>query len=164
MNTDLFAFRAGPHPGNEVVTTPSIEGIEGIEGIEKTNATCPADSSHAPQYLVWSQSTRINYRSFKMRNGQTKYAAEPTNNPNAILLRPGGLHDPQTLIAGEMSITSDSKAAKELFTAIKKVITTRFKKINSYYLGAEAMEILANGGRLTSNAKAPQEYDLSRPS
>ncbi len=158
IKNELFGLRAGSHSSNEVQITRHLREIKGF------NDPCPADSAQAPRYLVWMESCNISYRKLETASGEVRYIADTTNNPDAILLQPGGRYAPQILIAGELSSTSEAKAAKTLFAHIKKIIEANFKKIKSYYIGPEAMQILAKGGRLTSSAKAPQEYDLAKPS
>lgn len=85
-------------------------------------------------------------------------------NDDAILLRPGGIYDALTLLAGEVATTHEpTEKGIQLIEAIRKVVRSRWILIRPYWLGAEAQQMLNRGVRLTSGVRTPACYDLRRP-
>lgn len=113
-------------------------------------------------YLVFDKGLGVIVRQVSQRKGGVKYAVDPMENPQAIVLRCGGLFDAQRLIAGDISTATRDAQSEALYALFAKVIRRRFDKIRSYYVGPAATQLLDSGVRLTSGAKSPETYDLVR--
>jgi hypothetical protein len=125
----------------------------------------PADrqSIGCPTYLVLWGSTPVNVRSVRQRTGGTRYAIDQLENPDSITLTHGGFHSPNVLISGRVATVSVTPTGKKLQSAFSNAIAKQFTRVNAFYVGPEAYELLRQGCRLTFNADTPPEYDLERP-
>jgi hypothetical protein len=47
-----------------------------------------------------------------------------------------------------------------LYTFVAKGFCKNFKKVREYFVGPEALDLMANGVRLTLDATTPPEFDL----
>ena len=60
-----------------------------------------------------------------------------------------------------------SDVAKDLYTFAGKGFRKAFKKVREYFVGPEALDLMASGVRLALDATTPPEFDLNnrqRPS
>lgn len=121
------------------------------------------DINFEPFYLIVETGTDITIRQVLQKNGDIKYAIDQGKNPQSIVFRPGGFHQESgILIAGQVGTISDHTFSNNLFNLFSKKIKKLFEKIQSFYVGIEASQLLENGVRLTSNIKSPILYDLKR--
>ena len=120
-------------------------------------------SIQCPTYLVVLRSTPVNVRSVPQRTGGVRYAIDQLENPDSTTLTHGGIHSPEVLISGRVATVSATPTGKKLQSAFSNAIENQFTRVNAFYVGPEAYELLQNGCRLTFNVDAPPEYDLDRP-
>jgi hypothetical protein len=130
------------------------QDIAGLFGI-----AVAGDQAREPTFLVLSGAQFVP-RAVPQRDGSTKVAADQIRNPKSIILRPGGKWHDEAIIAGQVSTISEDTDSVALWNCFAQVIKKRWKKIQSYYVGTEALNFLRGGGRLTFNIKSPSEYDL----
>jgi hypothetical protein len=114
-------------------------------------------------YLVTRAGTRVNVRSVPQETGGIFYAVDQLANPDSVTLTHGGLHSPGVLIAGRVATVSSTPLAKQLQAAFSTAIGKSFTRVNAYYVGPSALELLRQGCRLTHSATSPREYDLETP-
>ena len=119
-----------------------------------------ADPNHETRYLVADRDLVIQIREVPQRRGGVKFAIDQQANPRTIGFQAGGQFGEKCLIAGQVGTVSDDQNSLELFRQFFKEFQRQFTRIKSYYIGKEAVELLKNGWRLTSNAKSPSLYDL----
>lgn len=119
-----------------------------------------SDSALNPSYLVWETKNEIKSREVPQRKGGAINLVDQRDNPETIVIRPGGAH-PDGIISGEISTIHASTESLELYKLFEKLIKQRFTKIKSYYVGNDAIKALSRGERLTSSTSAPTEYDLT---
>jgi hypothetical protein len=122
----------------------------------------PMQIKQLTSYLAFEKGLVVVSRPVQQRNGGIKFAIDPMANPWSIALRCGGQLDAGRLTAGDISVATENPHAKELFAIFSRIVRSQFQKIQSYYVGAEAVRILDQGGRLTPTAKSPPNYDLTR--
>jgi hypothetical protein len=53
-----------------------------------------------------------------------------------------------------------SAASKGLYTFVAKAFRKNFKKVREYFVGPEALDLMASGVRLAMDATSPPEFDL----
>jgi hypothetical protein len=92
--------------------------------------------------------------------GRVVYEIRPVDHPSSIEFSPGGLWNPRTLIAGEITTMHETAASKELHGLFCKELLRGFAKVKSFLVGPEAMTLLKSGCRLTVDAKAGAILDL----
>jgi hypothetical protein len=120
-------------------------------------------SSGCPTYLVGLSSTPVNVRSVPQRTGAVRYAIDQLENPDSVTLTHGGFHSPDVMISGRVATISATPTGKKLQAAFSNAIAKQFTRVNAFYVGPEAYELLRQGCRLTFNVDAPPEYDLEKP-
>lgn len=122
-------------------------------------------SSSCPTYLIAPISHPINVRPVPQLTGDIRYAVDQLDNPDSITLTHGGLFAPETLISGQIATASDTPMAKAIQSAFSNAISKLFTRVNAFYVGPIAAEMLARGCRLTFAVQSPPKYDLrSAPS
>ena len=114
-------------------------------------------------FLIARQTTVFILREIRQRTGGTRYAIDQLWNPDTVAFAPGGLFDDRTLMAGTFGTCSSCPQSLGLLRLFRKAVRRRWSKIRSYFAGPEAEKILDAGGRLTTDVRAPLEYDLRRP-
>lgn len=113
-------------------------------------------------YLVYERGELVVVRPVPQRNGSVKYSIDTIENRRTMVLHCGGLIENARLVASDVSAATNDKAGEEIYSAFFKVIRGTFEKIQSYYVGPEALDLFENGVRLTPTAKSPAQYDLAR--
>lgn len=129
---------------------------------EPSVLTDPEELQPFMAYLAFDKGLGVTARPVPQRNGGMKYAVDPMENPQAIVLHCCGQLDAERLIAGDVSMATNDAQAGTLYALFSKIIRRRFEKIKSYYVGPEAARLLDQGLRLTPSAKSPETYDLLR--
>ena len=142
--------------------SPSIEPILSLHGVPNLGNLSVGDHNQGPCYLVAGQDISIVVRPVPQRRGDTKYAVDQQENPSTIAFRPSGAFGDNCLIDGQIGTISDDPSSLELFQLFRKEMRRQFAKVNEFYVGREAGELLDKGWRLTANVKSPVIYDLKR--
>lgn len=119
------------------------------------------DNALNPAYLVWATDDDIRAREVNLKGGGIRNIVDQRNNPQTVILRPGGERPEGGIICGEISTIYDTAESLYLYRLFEKLIKMNFTKIKSYYVGTEASRALQSGVRLTSNINSPTEYDLT---
>jgi len=123
-----------------------------------------ASQSHAcATYLITPAAAEVRIRPIPQVAGGVKYAVDQLENPDSATFTHGGLFTPGILISGRIATASTTPAAKKAYAAFSDAIGALFARINAFYVGPEAHELLQQGCRLTFNAAASRDYDLERP-
>lgn len=112
-------------------------------------------------FFVFNIQSPVNFR--KTFLFFPKYAVDnQINNPNSIVLWPGGLYKKQFLISGHVGTAASEKESIDLYQYFSKILIKHFQKVKSYYVGKEALMLYKDGCRLiTMSVAEPVEYDLS---
>ena len=142
--------------------SPSIEPVNSLLGAPNLGYLPVGDHNQGPCYLVASREISIYARPVPQRRGGTKYAVDQEQNRKTIAFRPSGAFGDNCLIDGQVGTISDDPSSLELFQLFRKEMRRQFSKVNEFYVGKEAGELLDKGWRLTANAKSPALYDLKR--
>lgn len=114
-------------------------------------------------YLVADIETRMISRKVKQKDGSELFATDQLDNPDTIVINCGGCVGSQGLVAGQIGTATRGKKSEKLFVIFSKEVRKEFEKINSYYVGPEAADLLDGGARLMPTRKSPPAYDLVRP-
>ncbi len=176
MHTALYFF------GTKGDVTPVIEAVEGTRllrytlmafaetpdltwfdsaltipdlGIAQKGATVTE-----PSYLVMDREAKIMVRAIPQRTGPSRYSIDQLENPDSVVLTPGGLFNNMDLIGGEISTASSSSESRVLMDSFHAVFRKHFKKQRNYFVGPEARRLYDQGRRLTTDVRSPREYDL----
>jgi hypothetical protein len=141
---------------------PTVELVETLLAIPEIGTAQVGDGIGCPSFLVATRPFVPAVRSVPQRRGGTKYAIDQRENPETIVIRPGGVLSDTVVIAGSLGTVSEDPASLELFALFRTKVRSRFSPIKSYRVGPRAAGILDAGGRLTANVRSPVLYDLTR--
>lgn len=142
---------------------PDLTPVRAGQALPSLHSPASGSSVNCATYLVLPADVAVEVRQVQMKTGHTRFAVDQLLNPSSITLTHGGFDNFMTLISGRVATASDAAQAKRLQSAFSKAIGKRFKRVNTYWVGAKAMQHFQRGGRLTSNASSPPEYDLALP-
>jgi len=82
---------------------------------------------------------------------------------DSVAFTPGGLWGKDVLLYGTFEGPWEEAYASGLLKPLRRAVRKHFRKIQAYYVGEEAEQMLDCGKRLTMGEQCPKEYDLSKP-
>jgi len=92
--------------------------------------------------------------------GVDRFAIDQLDNPDTITFTPGGVWKEDILLHGGIGTASQSKTSEALMKRFRTIVKKAFVKVQAFYVGPQAFELLRRGKRLTISAQSPQEFDL----
>jgi hypothetical protein len=113
-------------------------------------------------YLVTMRATPVNVEPRRTIDGQ-RYCINQRINRDSITFSPGGLWREDILLYGRVATISASDLAQELLKGFGGPIMQQFRKVNAFYVGPQAFEMLEAGKRLTWAEQTPRDHDLKIP-
>lgn len=113
-----------------------------------------------PSYLVSSRGTQIRLRDVPQKDTGSLFAIDQLENPDTIVLRPGGWYGNDVILCGMIGTVSDSSESRRLYGLAVKAFRKNFTRQREFLVGAEAREAWNRGVRLTIGAASPAEFDL----
>lgn len=112
-------------------------------------------------YLALDQEGKITMREVPQREGgAVKYSVDQAENPDSVSLHIGGMVGEKQLLAGQIGTIRSESGSQELYAEFAREIKRTFSKVKSYYVGPQALNLLAEGVRLSPTAKSSSTYDL----
>ena len=118
-----------------------------------------------PTYLISPRDTEIHVREVPQRGGTSLFAIDQLENPNTIVLQPGGTYrDNNIILAGMIGTISRSGASRRLYNLVAREFRKRFDNCGGVLVGLQAKEKWNLGARLTIGALSPREFDLKHES
>jgi hypothetical protein len=115
-----------------------------------------------PMYLLSNQVAQIKVRDVPQKNGGTLFAIDQLENPDSIVIRPGGWYGNDVILYGIIGTVSQSAESKRLYTLAANVFRRHFTKQQEFLVGREAREAWNAGVRLTIGVSSPLEFDLKQ--
>jgi len=113
------------------------------------------------RYLVSLKGAALRIRDVPQNSGGVLFAVDLGLNENSIAFSPGGRYRNDVLLYGMVgTVSPPSEASKNLYTFVAKGFRENFKKVREYFVGPEALDLMANGVRLAMDATSPPEFDL----
>jgi hypothetical protein len=113
------------------------------------------------RYLVSLKGAVLHIRDVPQNSGRVLFAVDLGLNEDGIAFSPGGRYRNDVLLYGMVgTVSPPSEASKNLYTFVAKGFREDFKKVREYFLGPEALDLMASGVRLTMDASSPPEFDL----
>lgn len=110
------------------------------------------NTSVGPAYLVTLVGAHVVVRIVPQRNGSIRHAVDQLLNPDSITFEHGGFLSPEILLNGRVGTVSDSAVAKKLCRAFYAAIAKEFIRVNAFWVGPQAHDLLLKGCRLTMGA------------
>ena len=124
------------------------------------------ETGHASTaYMVSHRDTKNAMEKFVGNGGETRWDLNNCDNEETVILTLAGLWIDGTLLPGLMDTLHQTSVAQQLMkwflTALKQ---ERFVKVESWWVGKAAMDMLQSGKRLTTTAvQSPPQFDLKLP-
>jgi hypothetical protein len=114
------------------------------------------------RYLVSLRGKALRIRDVPQNKGGVLFAIDLNLNEDSIVFSPGGRYRNDVMLYGMIGTLSPppSAASKNLYTFVAKGFRKDFKKVMEYFVGPEALDLMASGVRLTLDATTPPEFDL----
>ena len=132
-----------------------------VTSIKDISLTEFGDHVRGKNYLLIHSMKEPNTRQVEQSKGGVKYFLDQLSNPESVEFRPGGIFgDFECIIDGQIGTVTDNEWSTELYKALLTEFKKQFTKIRSFYVGKNAKDKMDEGVRLTTNAKAPSDYDL----
>lgn len=116
-----------------------------------------------PAILIVPRTASVHVETVPQRGGGNRFSISQSGNTGSIVFQPGGIYQENALVAGHISTIHQDTLSTRLFADFSRALLRGFRKVRSYRVGPEALQLLDGGTRLlTINAREPQEYDLKR--
>ena len=142
--------------------SPSHHTFHAGRSISTLSSPAPHPNADAGYtYLVTPEGMRIASREIELRAGGIRYAVDQLINPISITFTHGGFYAPGILLFGRVATCSDHPDAARLYRAFASSIGKVFSRVQMFYVGPQALELLKKGCRLTIGANSPRDYDLA---
>ena len=154
---------------NGLLTSPDPPTYLSSSEIPDPGLATSETGSTSFSYLVFPRRSPISVRAYVSTDpeiaGQTRWSISNGANPDSVAMTLAGLWGADILLPGNVNTLHDNKTALQLvrrfLSALKK---EEFVKIQMWWLGRQALEMLRSGKRLTTTAvQSPPEYDLPLP-
>jgi len=130
-----------------------------LEDVDGLSRAAHGDQAKERAFLLVRPKAEISARIVELKGGGSKKFLDQLSHPESVMLHPGGDFK-DAVIAGQAGTVSENEWAAKLNKTLAKEIARAFSKVKSYYVGTTAAEALGRGTRLTTNVRAPSEYDL----
>lgn len=120
--------------------------------------------SQSQGFLVSHRDTKNVLRPYTMRNGEKRWSLDNGSNEETVILTMAGLWK-DMLLPGIMNTLHDTSVAQQLMKWFLAALKAEgFTKVDLYWMGKEALEMLKAGKRLSMTAEqSPPEFDLKLP-
>lgn len=113
------------------------------------------------RFLVLEKSTRLVTRAVKLADDSIRCFVDQKENPDSIILRPGGIFEEGYLICGEISTISSGEASNRIFKVFQKYIKRRCKTtVGRFHVSEESKKMYGTRRFITISVKQSMEYDL----
>jgi hypothetical protein len=142
---------------------PRIESFETAKDLPALFEPAPYESAiQCPTYLVTEAAATVVPRPFQLHNGKRQWVIDQLENPDSVVLSPGGLFGDNVLLCGRVATAHKTAVSARLQRAFDDSCRRHFAKIRAFRVGKQAESLLDRGYRLTAAQQSPPEYDLAR--
>jgi hypothetical protein len=147
------------------LTTPDRATYLDASDIPGPGVSTHETASCSTAYMVSLRDAKNHMRKFIGRNGEHRWTLDNGDNEETVILTMAGLWGTDTLLPGLMATVHQSAVAQQLMRQFLAALNQEgFYKIESWWLGSQAMEMLKSCKRLTTTAvQSPPEFDLRMP-
>jgi len=111
-------------------------------------------------FLIMQENSPIRVETMTMLDGDDRFDADQRWNPDSVVFHPGGEWTDGALISGSFTTISKSQIPQSLMRAVHSSIKKHFTRVQTFWVGPEALVAFRSGRRLTSAVQSPPEYDL----
>lgn len=155
---DLHYVKAGLYNRNEL---NELDVLDSLRNVEEIGHNATGQYITGTQFLVVERKNRIRTEKIKQKTGGYLFDVGPLKNPHSIIFQPNGIYQDSYLIRGNIGTVSQSKRSIELYKFFSKGVVKGFSKIQGWYVGPDALKLMASGVRLiTMHVQESEVYDL----
>jgi hypothetical protein len=156
--TELHYVRAGLYSKDEI---NELNVFDSLRNVEEIGYNTTGQYITGTQFLVVERKHRIRTETIKQRKGGYLFDVGPSKNPHSIIFQPNGIYQDSYLIRGNIGTVSESKESIELYGVFSKGIVKGFTRVKGWYVGPEALKLMASGVRLiTMHVEESLVYDV----
>ena len=114
------------------------------------------------QYLVSLRGTVLRIGDVPQYAVGVLFAVDLGLNEDSVVFSPGGRYRDDVMLYGMVGTLSPPPrvASKNLYAFVARAFRKDFKKVREYFIGPEALDLMASGVRLAMDATSPAEFDL----
>lgn len=113
-------------------------------------------------YYVLPAEAEIKVKPVPQRRGGTKYEVDSTN-MCGFAFGPGGVYGDHFVIDGDVGIYMGNEDSIALCKEFIRKLRKGWTRIESYYVGPQALKLMNEGYRLTMSIQTPETFDLRLP-
>lgn len=114
------------------------------------------------RYLILNRDDKLHVRKVSQKNGGVKYAIDQMKNADSLIISLGGYNKTENAIIASKITTKDNTSFTNLFfKKLNKFLKANNKKVESFYIGADALNMAKEGIRLTEDARLEETHDIS---
>lgn len=151
--------RVGQH---ETENPPILSGAD----IPPPGIATHETASGPTSYLIVPRMGELHARQYVSEDpdtvGKKRWSVYNGFNEDSVEMTLAGIWDDDTLLPGSIKTMHTSKFAQSIMRAFQAALKKqKFEKVQSWWLGQEALDMLRTGKRLSTTAvQSPPEYDL----
>jgi hypothetical protein len=155
-NAPIFFTEASAFP------SPNRAAYGNIADIPNPGISTHETGRLSKPYLVSMKDTPLRVRTYVTNDGEKYWSLDNGFNEDTIVLRMAGLWPGDILLPGIVDTMHDTPVAQQLMKWFQSALKKEgFTKVDLFWLGKEALQMLRDGKRLPKNAvQSPPEYDL----
>jgi hypothetical protein len=113
------------------------------------------------RYLLSPKGTAMRVEDVPQYSGGILFSVSLKLNEDSIAFSPGGRYGNDVILYGMAgTLSPPSPASKSLYSFVAKGFRKDFKRVREYFVGPEALDLMAGGVRLAMDATSPPEFDL----
>jgi hypothetical protein len=147
------------------LTTPNRAIYLQASDIPNPGVATHETGSASTAYMVSLRDTKNHMHKFVGNSGEYRWTLDNGDNEETVVLTMAGLWEDGTLLPGLMDTLHQTPVAQQLMKWFLAALKQEgFVKIESWWVGPVAMEMLRSGKRLTTTAvQSPPQFDLKLP-
>lgn len=141
-------------------SVPRFEVFQSALDIPDLGCASAGDALTTARYLVFHRDDTIATERSESEPGGPLFGIQFKNNPNSMILIPGGFYGSEGVLPGHIATAGLSDASIALFKSYAPVLTRGFIRIYSYWVGPQALTLLDRGGRLVRMVSTSRPYTI----
>ena len=147
------------------ITTPNRPIYLHASDIPNPGIATHETGNASTAYMVSLRDTKNHMRKLVGKSGEHRWTLDNGDNEESVILTMAGLWEDGTLLPGLMDTLHQTSVAQQLMKWFLAALKEEgFTKIESWWVGRKAMEMLRSGKRLTTTAvQSPPQFDLKLP-
>lgn len=161
---DLVAAHRLAFTKGGMFNDPIVLTFRELDAVPNLGTALSGNQLSEPSYLIHPNDYNLTLRDVPQRNGGTRYAIDQRTNPECVGACFGGQFGDHFVISGQIGHATEHPVSKQLHRVLLTQLKHKFTRIQSYWVGPRAAQMLEEGARLTINHQAAREYDLVRAS